>query len=426
MTRLKPLSQENLILLLLTLINFAHVMDFMVLMPLGPQLMRLFGISPSEFGHIVSAYGISSAIAGIAASAFIDKYDRKTFLSLCLAGLIAGTLLCGLAPTAHILLIARSLAGFFGGILAGLTQSIISDVFPPERRGFAISRVMIAFSIASVLGVPLGLALANTFGWHMPFLLVTALLLVLLLVVYFRFPNLRNHIDPRSTLGDRIRRLTQLFSDRSANFGFFATFFAVFGQFMVIPYISPFLVKNLNFPESRLPLLYFLGGLTSIFTMPLIGKATDKFGSRKVFPIGILVSIIPLFLITHLTTQNSILILSVTTLFMICMGGRMVPFSTLLTTAVEPQKRGPFLSLNASVQSLAQGSAAMTAAQLISEGANKELIGYEKSGWFAFIFSLVTLVLGLQIARAGARSRQQTDLKMPSQPLPTSESIDPS
>jgi predicted MFS family arabinose efflux permease len=418
-------SQEKLILLLLASIQFAHTMDFMVMMPLGPQLMRLFNLSPAEFGHIVSAYGISSGIAGFILAPFIDRYDRKQFLRFCMIGLFAGTLLCGLAPTASILLLARCIAGFFGGALGGLVQAVISDVFPPQRRGYAISRVMIAFSISSILGLPVGLALANRFGWHMPFFIVSAMLLILFFAALIRFPRMVSHIDNKVTTKERVMQLSHLFVERQAIVGFMMTFFIIAGQFMVITYISPFIVKNLSFSESYLPLMYFLGGAASIITMPLIGKATDAHGTSKIFPAGVLISIFPLFVLTHLTTTNIYVILSVTTLFMICMGARMVPYSSLLTTVVEPQKRGAYLSMNSSVQSLAQGGAALLGGVLISENAAGQLEGYGLSGWIAAVFSLITIGLGYQIAKAGASSAQQTSSMLPSQQQPTSESADP-
>ena len=416
--------REKLILLLLSAIQFSHVMDFMVMMPLGPQLMRVFNISASEFGYIVSSYGISSGIAGLLVSPFIDKYDRKLFLNICLAGLLAGTLLCAVAESASVLMIARVIAGFFGGVLGGLVNAIISDIFPPERRGYAISRVMLSFSISSIIGVPAGLALANSFGWHMPFFVVSFLLVMLLVLAHFRFPNLTSHIEKSTTIRSRIFQIGHLLIEKPALIGFFTTVFIIVGQFMVIPYISPYLVKNLSFSEQQLPLLYLFGGAASIFTMPLVGKATDKFGVEKVFPIGVLISIIPMFTLTHLTTQNPVLILSTTTLFMVCMGARMVPYSSLLTTVVEPKKRGAYLSLNASVQSLAQGSAALLAASLISENAEKQLVGYTTSGWIAAVFSLITIALGFQIAKSAARSAQAERVK--ASPQSAQESADPS
>jgi predicted MFS family arabinose efflux permease len=414
-------SQEKLILLLLASIQFAHTMDFMVMMPLGPQLMRLFNLSPAQFGQIVSAYGISSGIAGFVLAPFIDRYDRKLFLRFCMIGLFAGTLLCGLAPSAFVLLIARCIAGFFGGALGGLVQAVISDVFPPQRRGYAISRVMISFSISSILGLPVGLALANHFGWHMPFYIVSLMLAVLFFVAVFRFPTLVSHIDSNITVRDRVAQLSHLFVERRAILGFFMTFFIIAGQFLVIIYISPYIVKNLNFSESYLPVMYFLGGAASIFTMPLIGKATDSMGAPKIFPAGVVVSIVPLFALTHLNTTNPYFILTVTTLFMVCMGARMVPYSSLLTTVVEPKKRGAYLSMNASVQSLAQGGAGLLAGVLITQNTSGQLEGYTTSGWIAALFSLVTIGLGYQIAKAAANSAPQKDSMLPSPQQPTSD-----
>jgi len=164
MSAVEQVKREKIVLILLASIQFAHVMDFMVMMPLGPQLMRIFGLSTSEFGHIVSAYGISSGVAGLLLAPYLDRFDRRSFLKFCLVGLFLGTLLCAVAPSASMLMLGRCLAGFFGGILGALVQAVISDIFPPERRGSALSRVMLAFSIASVVGVPAGLFFANSFG----------------------------------------------------------------------------------------------------------------------------------------------------------------------------------------------------------------------------------------------------------------------
>lgn len=421
MSTLEHGKREKTVLILLASVQFAHVMDFMVMMPLGPQLMRIFSLTTSEFGHLVSAYGISSGLGGLLIAPFIDRFDRRPFLKFCLGGLFAGTLLCGIAPSAPILMIARCVAGFFGGILGALVQAVISDVFSPERRGFAISRVMLAFSVASVFGVPLGLILANSLGWHAPFLIVSGLLLALYLAAQFRFPSLTGHIDPSVTVKSRISQMFHFFLEKNAVLGFLATIFIIMGQFMVIPFISPYLVNNLGYPEENLPLIYLFGGLSSIITMPLIGKFTDKFTPHKIFPIGVLVSIFPLFILTQLTTSNMLSILSVTTLFMICMGGRMVPFMSLLTTVVESRKRGTYLSMTASIQSLAQGAAALCASAIVSTGVNNELIGYGTAGWLAALCSIITLYLGFQIAKAASNSTQQKHSKMPSQPQPTLE-----
>ena len=95
------------LLLVLAAVQITHIVDFMILMPLGPRLMHDLRISPGQFGLMVSAYGFSASLAGLAAAWFIDRFDRKTALLLLYAGFTLGTLLCALAPSYPLLLAAR-------------------------------------------------------------------------------------------------------------------------------------------------------------------------------------------------------------------------------------------------------------------------------------------------------------------------------
>ena len=92
-------TKERLLLLTLAAINFTNIMDFMIMMPLGPQLMRIFNINTQQFGLVVSSYTFSAGFSGFCTAFFIDKFDRKRFLQLLYAGFLVGTLLCGLANT---------------------------------------------------------------------------------------------------------------------------------------------------------------------------------------------------------------------------------------------------------------------------------------------------------------------------------------
>ncbi len=158
---LEPFA-ERLLLLSLAAINFTTIVDFIIIMPLGPQYMRVFSISPAQFGVIVSSYAISAGISGIAAGFFLDRFDRKRALLTLYGGFSLGTLFCALAQTYHLLVAARALAGAFGGVTGALILAIVGDVIPEHRRGAAMGLVMSAFSIANICGVPLGLILASS------------------------------------------------------------------------------------------------------------------------------------------------------------------------------------------------------------------------------------------------------------------------
>ncbi|MFO0890282.1 MAG: MFS transporter [Isosphaeraceae bacterium] len=166
---------ELVLLLILASVQFTSIVDFMVVMPLGPQLRRTMDLNASQFGWIVSSYTVSAGVAGLVASTFLDRFGRKrAFLSL-FVGFLAGTLCCGLAGSYSGLLLARVVTGAFGGILGGMALAIVGDVFPEERRGRATGVLMSSFALASVVGVPACLAVGTRFGWHVPFLALAAL-----------------------------------------------------------------------------------------------------------------------------------------------------------------------------------------------------------------------------------------------------------
>ena len=140
-------SKESIILLLLAAINFTHILDFMIMMPLGNYLMPYFNISSQQFSMLVAAYTFSAGISGFLAAFFVDRFDRKRVLLVGYSGFLVGTLFCALSPTYSILLLSRIVAGMFGGLIGAQVVSIVADIVPYERRGAAMGIIMAAFSV---------------------------------------------------------------------------------------------------------------------------------------------------------------------------------------------------------------------------------------------------------------------------------------
>src|SRR4051794_40089982 len=113
--KLEPLN-EKIMLLLLAAIQFTINLDFLIILPLGPQYMRVMQIGPAQFNLIVASYAIAAGISGVAAGFFLDRFDRKVALLCLYTGFAAGTFFCAIAPTYHLLVAARALAGMFGGV----------------------------------------------------------------------------------------------------------------------------------------------------------------------------------------------------------------------------------------------------------------------------------------------------------------------
>ncbi len=375
----------------MSMIQFIHIVDFMILMPLGPQLMRLFGITTTQFGLLVSIYTISAGVSGFLASFFIDRFDRKRSLLLFFFGFIVGTFFCALAPSYGYLLLARALTGFFGGILGSLVMAIVADNFAYERRGSAMGIVMGSFSLSSIFGVPFGLYLANLYSWHAPFIFLGVTSSLICAIGLWMIPPLKGHLHPdrpKSNPSDVIRRIIENPNQQRALFFMFCL---VMGQFSIIPFLSPSFVANAGLKESELPLIYLFGGLCSMVAAPSIGRLADKYGKHKIFTIGVLVSIVPILVITNLPPTPLWLLLLISCFFFICMSSRMVPAMTIVSATARAENRGSFLSISSCVQQLSAGFASWLGGAIIINDSQNHILRYNWVGYIAAAASILAL-----------------------------------
>jgi DHA1 family inner membrane transport protein len=390
-------KRERLLLIVLALVQFAHIVDFMILMPLGPRLMSEFGISPAHFGALVSAYTFSAGICGFLAAPLLDRFTRKTALMCSFGGFIVGTTLCGFATNYEWLMLARVVAGCFGGVSNALIVATVADAVPLERRGAAMGIVMMSFGLASVLGVPLGLIAANPLGWRAPFLILGALSLVLLSMAAIALPHVAR--SGRAAGESVLESLRAVFGVRGHWTAFAFTAVLMFAGFVMIPYISPTLVKNCGLSNEQLPYVYVLGGACTFVSMPLLGRLADKFGLFRIFAIMSVLTIPVMLAVTHFGRLPLGYILPVTTAFMICASGRIAPAMTLVTSAVEPKHRGGFLSVNNSFQQIAIGLGAMTGALIVTSGPGGTLLHYGRAGWVGIAAILLSVFLASRIRK---------------------------
>ncbi len=374
---------EKILLFVLACINFTHIVDFMIMMPLGPQLMRHFSIGPQSFGFIVSSYSLSAGISGFLAAFFVDRFPRKQVVLVAYSGFVIGTLACGMAPNFELLIAARILAGIFGGILGAQVLSIVGDVFSYERRAQAMSIVMTAFSAASVVGVPFGLYIATEFSWHAPFLSVGFLGFGVIVLIWRFVPRLDGHLVSKSLRPNPITVVTTILRTPNQLRALWLTTTIMLGHFSIIPFISPYLVSNVGYSESNIYLIYLVGGALTIFSAPLVGKLADRKGKYPIFVVFAVLSMLPIYLITHMPAAPLAYVLFVSGLFFIFSNGRLVPTQAMTTSVVTPQQRGGFMAINSSVQLLAQAMATYGAGIVVGKTATGELTNYGTVGFLA-------------------------------------------
>jgi len=375
-------QRERYLLFTLAGIQFSHVLDFMIMMPLGPILISAFGIGTHEFGLLVASYSFSAALSGLFAATFIDRFERKRLL-LTMFGLFGmATLACGLAPGYVTLLIARGMAGAFGGVMGAMVQTIVGDVIPFARRAKAGGIVSAAFSLSTIAGVPLSLWLATHYQWRAPFILIAVLTVLFILIGARILPELHHHISAQKRAHPFVEMFAVLRDPNHLRALLFSALLISSG-FTVIPYITIYAVGNVGITQHEIPFIYLTGGAATLITARLIGHWADLHGKIRIYRLVAVFALLPLYVVTHIGAAPLWLWLVCTTAFFVLVSGRMIPAIAIITSAAQPRLRGTFMSLHATVQAFSMGLATTLAGFIITQNSAGQIVGYELVGYVA-------------------------------------------
>lgn len=391
-------SYEKLIIAILAFLQFTIVLDFMIMSPLGAVLMPALEMSTSQFGYVVSAYAFSAGLAGLLAAGFADKYDRKKLLLFFYVGFLVGTLLCGLATSYKYLLAARIVTGLFGGVIGSVVLAITTDLFSFERRGQVMGYVQTAFAASQVLGIPIGLFLSNHWGWHVPFMFIVVIGALAGVIILLKMKPVTEHLKLQKN-ENVIKNLFKTILNINYFTAFCTTALMSLGGFMLMPFMSAFTVHNVGIPLENLPLIYLVTGITSIFTGPLIGKASDRFGKFKVFFAGAVITVITVLIYTHLgVTPLPVLIILNVVLFA-SIFARMIPSQALISAIPPAESRGAFMAVNSSMAQVSGGVASVVAGLVVSEAADGKIIHFNYLGYILTVTVLFSVYLMYRISK---------------------------
>jgi predicted MFS family arabinose efflux permease len=396
---------QKFIIVMLGLLQFTVVLDFMILSPLGDIVMKDLLIAPAQFGTVVSAYAFSAGASGILAAGFADKYDRKKFLLFFYAGFVLGTLCCGLANDYWFLLIARIITGIFGGVISAIGMAIITDLFSVQQRGRVMGTVQLAFAGSQVLGIPIGLFIATKFNWHATFYMIVGLSIIMGIIIMIKMKPVLEHLKLQNN-NNAFIHLWNTVKNSSYRTGFTATAFLSIGGFMLMPFGSAFMVNNILIPQEQIPLIFMFTGLASIAIMPVIGKLSDSIDKFKLFAISSAWSIIMVLIYTNLTPIPLWLLTIISMLMFMGIMGRMVPSAALSTAIPEMKDRGAFMSINNSMQQIAGGLAALIAGLVITQKTKTSPL--ENYNILGYLVALITIVCGYLMYRVNEMVKKKT------------------
>lgn len=398
-------TRERRLVWLLALVQFTLIMDFMVMMPLGPQIMAAFDISPSKFAAAVSAYSWCSGLSALLAATYIDRFDRRKLLLSAYLLFAVSNVVCACATSFPLLLASRAFAGLTGGVLGAGVMAIVADIVPAQRRGAATGIIMTGFSMAAIAGVPAGVLLGAYFHWSAPFWLLGGLTVTIAVITQRILPPLADHLATRPpSLAETLPALVRLLTYPRYVRAFALTFSIMLAHMLVIPFISPMLVANHGIPPGQISWLYMAGGAATFFTSRAIGRLADRIGHRLVFRIFGVLALGAVLLITHLPHVPFSIMVPGFALLLVVSSGRIVPMQAILTTVPDAQHRGAFLSANGAVQSLGTGCGAWLGGLMLSTDPAGHLVGYGVNGWVSVALAALALVWVGRVRGAGAQS----------------------
>ena len=387
-----PPARERIVLWLLALTQFTVITDFVVMMPLAPQLMHAFTIDPAAVAGAVSTYAWCAGVSGLLAAMYIDRFDRKRLLLGVFAAFTLSNLACAMATSFHVLVLSRAFAGLSGGVLGAIVMAIIGDLIPAQRRGAATGIVMTSFSIAAIAGVPAGVMLAAHYGWQSPFYLLVVLSTLIWCVAWRALPNITGHLTRRVPLSDVLPNLIGLYRVPRHLKAFLMAFMNMVAGMLIIPFISPVLVSNLGVAPAQITYVYLAGGLATLFSARMVGKWSDRAGAHKVFRYLALLSIVPMLCITHLPVMPLLAVILFFPFFMMAVSGRNIPLQALMTTIPEPSKRGAFLSSNSAIMQIGSGVGAMLGGLTLHTDGLGHIAGFGTNGSIAAVLTVITVL----------------------------------
>lgn len=395
---------QKFLVALLAFLQFAVILDFMIMSPLGALIMPALHITPRQFGLVVSAYAFSAGASGLLTAGFADRFDRKKLLLFFYTGFLVGTFWCGLAQSFESLLVARIVTGLFGGVIGSVVLAIATDLFALQMRGRVMGVIQSAFAASQILGLPMGLYLSNRWNWHAPFLVMVGFGLVGGVVVMWRMQPVTGHLGSEQKDNPFTHLVGTLTEPRHLT-AFATTALLTTGGFMLMPFGSAFLVNNIGISLNQLPVVYLVTGMFTIFIGPLVGKVADARGKLPVFTFGTLLSIVMVQIYTHLGRVSLPVVIVVNVVMFAGIFSRMIPFQALMSAVPPQRQRGAFNAINASIQQLSGGLASVIAGHIVSFGADGRLQHFPWVGDVVLATALMALALVWQVQKS-VRARQ--------------------
>ena len=372
------------------LINIISLGGFMMVIPLGPDLVNSIAFDPAHIGYLVGGSMLASGVSSFLLAGFLDRFDRKTVLVYLLLCRAVCLFACGFAHDPFILIALFALTGCFTGPASAVLMASVIDVTPPQHRGKAMAFVGSAFSMAAIIMVPLSLQLAYYVNWQVNFWLFGAMGLSVALLCWFMFPSLTGHLQ--GAQGQEQKVVSRLMANNKVKIALLAVGMQILAHFLIITNFSAYFQFNLSFPRDEMSWLYLAGGVASFIALQYSGRLFDQGLRHQVH----VISAIIVAAILWLTFVDATPITSLYVLFTLMMTVSTVRTSAtmgIVTALPKPPERAAFMSINNTVSSFASGGAGILSSFILTTGVNNRLEGMPELTYFSIVLTLLAPLL---------------------------------
>lgn len=392
-----PAHNEYQIVFLVAFIGFLASTDSMLLMPLSDVIIKKYDVSAQVSTWVISTYSIFAGISGFLSASIMDRFDRKRLLIGTFIGFTIGTMLCGFANNFGLFVLYRGITGVFGGIVGGVGVAIVSDLIPFKRRATAMSIISLSFAVSAIVGVPLGIHLANEYNLSLPFRVLAGISVFTLIPILMWLPKIDKHLGEEIVHKSPLKTIIETAKDINQVWALLLCILIVFSHFVVLQFIVPYMEHNVGFSSKLVPIMYFIGGICAIATAPFIGKIADKKGNFPSFVVLMLLSFIPILLSTHVNVVSMPLALFICSTFFILAAGRMIPAYTIMSGATTPEKRGGFMSMRSACMEIGTALASIVSGFVVKIGKDGLVHHFNYVGYISVAVGLICIFIASKI-----------------------------
>ena len=382
---MKVAVQTRIAVHLAMLINMLSIGSLMMVMPLGPDLVRELGMEASHIGYVSGGATLAAALSGFAAAPWLDRFDRKRALVTLLLLRFLLLLSCAWVSGPSQLIAIFVLSGLVAGPMGAILMATMLDLIPPSERGRQLAYVGMGFSLAAILIVPVALELSIRWNWTAPFFVLggTGLLLGLLCQLFLPKPAAIER--PKASV-------RALLTSRLCLVALGITSLQMFGHFLLVPHFATYFEFTLGFTREHLGLLYLLGGIASLAAMRIGGSWIDRGSAITV----VLDSSGCLSLVTLLgfAAPVGISLYVIFTLFMALSAVRTNSTMTIAAGVPHAHQPAAFMAFQGTVSNIAAGLGSLFSARYLSEGPQHDVVGFEQ---LAAFYAVAGVLAGLGV-----------------------------